>query len=1209
MATLEIHEVGHRVRRVRIGRNHPIMFGTNPLCDVPLNDPSVRAFHGRIRWSKTSFKAEAVAEVPFIEVNGSRVKSKSLRQGDEIRVGHTRIFLLSIADDGPDHGEKTVVRDTPLASDHAGASLSPTEVAEVPAAASDFHRMEMAPPSLEFPDDDFESTTVMPPVGSRPAPPRSRPSQPPRSAPPVSAFDDLEDLERDDSEDAIPIRGTGRSVPTKAKGQPRTPLDRLKGWLAVLRGDDRPPGEERVFTSPVVLGLAGTFVVIVGLSFSLYRLIVVNEARLRFRVATESYEKGDFRAAIKGFDAYLLAEPDGKRAGKAQVYRSLARVRQHTGAAGGSWTNAYKEAEAMLSDVASVPEYRDVSVDLATEVRTIAEGMLDRARDLADRSWLDQAQRAIALHARVAGSAADTLLGRSKVPEKLTQAAGAIQKAVDLKAAVTAIEAAIASNHPGDAYRARSAIIHRYPDLATDKNLSARLGKINDLVRSAVRFDTSGRPGLTDPVTEPLGPPTSLVFRLDGAKPAERTGPVAFALADGWAWGFDAATGAPLWQHAVGQASPFVPIRVEGGPTAAVLMIDARSAELVCREARSGRLIWRQTLEGWATDPPLVLGARVLQPMVDGRLLELDLKSGDLRGTLRLGRKINRGPVVNETAEQALLLGDEDCLFVLTLDPLACTSVEFLGQEAGTVACSPTRAGRLFVLPENHTLDAGRWRIFVMNATGAGFRQVQEIPIAGWTWGSPVTSGPVIWSASDRGEVAAFAVGRFDAKAPLAPIARLTAGTEVQGPAYPLARSDREFTLASGLSGRYDLDVDRGKLAAAWTLGASGRALAPPQTIGKLTVLTQQPEQGQGAGVWGVESASGTVRWRSLVGVAWPAPWIEASSGDALSTLQSDGRDLSLTREQLRAGGFVEQALPRPGTNDVVTPGTLRLEVDGATVLVPTPDADQVLVRDSASGYRSVALPAHLAALPLPIGKNILVSGQGGRVYLVDAHTGLSVADPFVPPFDRSKPTRWRTPVALDGEASLVSDADGVLRRLVVETNPRPRLVVAHERKLDSPMLGNPVSTGPAILLVTADLKIRSFSARDLAPLGSWLITVAPAVDPIFVGGFAFVVDAAGQVFAFDRDGRRLWTATLREPRVVGPPVVRGEAVWFATRDGSGVEALALADGRSLGQTRLDVEVAAGLLTSDTDLIIPTGSSTLQTFLPPETGGTPGGPR
>ena len=668
------------------------------------------------------------------------------------------------------------------------------------------------------------------------------------------------------------------------------------------------------------------------------------------------------------------------------------------------------------------------------------------------------------------------------------------------------------------------------------------------------------------------------------------------------------ATGAPLWQVPVGLAAPFPPVRVTGGITASALMFDARTNELVCREARSGRFLWRQTLEGWATVPPLVLGARVLQPMVDGRLVELDLKTGDLRGTLVLGRRIAGGPVISESAEQAFLLADEDCAFVLSLDPLACTSVEFLGHEAGTVACSPTRAGRLLVVAENHALDSGRWRVFLMNAAGAQFKQVQEVPVGGWTWASPVAAGPVIWSASDRGEVAAYAIGRLDSKAPLAPIARLAPGVKNQGPAFPVARSDREFTVASGLSGRYDLDVDRGKLNPVWTQGAAGRALAPPQVIGRLTVLTQQADRGQGVALWGVDSITGEVRWRSVVGSPWPARWLEAASGDAISTLMSDGRDLALSRDQLRTGGFVEQALPRPGLADLVTPGAQRLEIDGSTVLIPTPDASQILV-ESAGQYRAVTLPTNLAARPVVIGSNLLLPGQAGRVYLVEARSGLSVADPFVPPFDRSKPTHWLAPAALDGEAYLVADSNAVLRRLAVETNPRPRLVVAAERKLDSPALGNPAATGPALVVVTADLKIRSFAARDLAPLGSWPMTTPPVLGPCAVGGFVFVVDAAGQVFAFDADGRRLWTANLRQTRVVGLPVVRNNAVWFATRDESGVEALSLVDGTSLGQTRIDAEIAAGLLASDTDLVIPTGLSTLQTFIPPPgTGGSPGGP-
>lgn len=1212
MATLEIHEAGQRVRRVRIGRDHPTMLGTNPLCDVILAGADVQPYHGRISWGKSQFKVEAVADVALVEVNGRRVRSKGLRQGDEILLGRTRVFLLSVEDDGPEHGEKTVIQEPPPArdpSDVAPAAPPPPPPPRVaPGAGIEYHKMEMAAPSLEFEvDDDFAASPpapAAPPARPGPAPlPRRQFAGPVAAGPARSVFDDpdvLDDLEIVDE----------AGVPSPPGPRPAARQSWPRRLVAIVRGTDRPPEDERVFTSPVVIGLAATFLILVAASLGLYRFIVATQARQQFAAATASYDRGDFRAAIKGYDAYLAAEPGGNRAGKARVYRALARVRQFTGATSGSWNNAFKEAEAMPGEVGDLPEYRDVSVDLAAEVRAIAEGMFERARDLADPAWLAQGRAAVALHARVAGSAAESFLARSKVGERLAQAEQAIRKAADLKAAIAAVDAAIAAGRPGEAYHARSRVIRRYPDLAGNKDLAGRLGKINDLIRAGVRPDPSGRPGLTEPVAEPLGPPTSLVYRSDPARPAGRSGPVAFALADGWAWGFDAATGAPLWQHPVGLAAPFPPARVEGGATALALMVDARTNELVCREARSGRFVWRQGLDGWATDPPLVLGARVLQPMVDGRLVEIDLRTGDRRGTLALGRRLARGPVVSESADRAYLLAEEDCLFTLGLDPLACTAVDFLGHEAGAIACTPARAGRLLVVAENHALDSGRWRVLILDAAGSHPRQVQEVPVAGWTWGSPVTAGPVIWSASDRGEVVAYAIGRLDAKAPpLAPIARLAPGDKVQGPAFPLARSDREFVVASGLSGRYDLDVDRGKLAPSWTLGAAGRALAPPQVLGRLTVLTQQPEGGRGAALWGLDSLAGEVRWRSTVGAPWPAGWVETASGDALSTLLGDGRDLTLTREQLRAGGFVEQAMPKPGLPDRVTPGAQRLEVAGATVLVPAADADRVLL-EAEGDYRPVPLPAHLAARPLAVGKNLLVAGQAGRVYLVEAASGLSVADPLVPPFDRARPTRWLAPAALDGDAFLVADAAGTLRRLVIEAGPRARLAVAAERKLDSPPLGDPAATGPAVVVATADLKLRSFAGRDLAPLGTWPINTAPALGPCAVGGFVFAVDAAGQVFCFDGDGRRLWTAHLRGRGVVGTPVVRNGAAWFATRDEGGVEGLSLVDGATLGQTGLDAAIAAGLLACDTDLVVPTGSSMLQTLVPPApAAGAPGAPR
>ena len=112
MATLEVHDGPGRVQRVTIARDQTVLFGSSPKCDIVLDDPGVLPFHGRIRWKRDRFKVDASPEAEFVEVNGRKMATSSFRQGDEIRVGSCRIFLIN-ADD-------RAARPTPTAEPVAG---------------------------------------------------------------------------------------------------------------------------------------------------------------------------------------------------------------------------------------------------------------------------------------------------------------------------------------------------------------------------------------------------------------------------------------------------------------------------------------------------------------------------------------------------------------------------------------------------------------------------------------------------------------------------------------------------------------------------------------------------------------------------------------------------------------------------------------------------------------------------------------------------------------------------------------------------------------------------------------------------------------------------------------------------------------------------------------------------------------------------------
>ena len=94
MATLEVHDGQGRVQFVELARDHPVLFGTSAACDVLLDGDGIRPVHGRIRWKKRRFRVEASPDAEFVLINGTKMATGSIHQGDEIAVGACRMFLL-----------------------------------------------------------------------------------------------------------------------------------------------------------------------------------------------------------------------------------------------------------------------------------------------------------------------------------------------------------------------------------------------------------------------------------------------------------------------------------------------------------------------------------------------------------------------------------------------------------------------------------------------------------------------------------------------------------------------------------------------------------------------------------------------------------------------------------------------------------------------------------------------------------------------------------------------------------------------------------------------------------------------------------------------------------------------------------------------------------------------------------------------------------
>jgi hypothetical protein len=288
--------------------------------------------------------------------------------------------------------------------------------------------------------------------------------------------------------------------------------------------------------------------------------------------------------------------------------------------------------------------------------------------------------------------------------------------------------------------------------------------------------------------------------------------------------------------------------------------------------------------------------------------------------------------------------------------------------------------------------------------------------------------------------------------------------------------------------------------------------------------------------------------------------------------------------------------VPRPGA--FALPSGLRLGVEREaktlSVIVPRPYSKSLWVQDASrtERWREVILPATVAADPVAWQGGVLVPGSDARVYLIDPLTGRSVAEPFVPQFDRDHQGTWLGPAILDSETAIIADDVGRVRRLVLKTTPVPRLTGEADRMLDSRIVSDPATTGAAVLVVTADRQVRSLAARDLSPIGAWPLDGSIAGKPEALDDGGVVMDRAGTVLVFGRDGQKNWSIKLGS-EVVGAPRLAGPSLVFLTSDGV-LHVRARVDGAERDRRPLGVLPAGGPIAAGHDAVIPVAPGTFR---------------
>ena len=197
-----------------------------------------------------------------------------------------------------------------------------------------------------------------------------------------------------------------------------------------------------------------------------------------------------------------------------------------------------------------------------------------------------------------------------------------------------------------------------------------------------------------------------------------------------------------------------------------------------------------------------------------------------------------------------------------------------------------------------------------------------------------------------------------------------------------------------------------------------------------------------------------------------------------------------------------------------------------------------------------------------------------------------------MPRFDRDHQGSWLAPAVLDRDTVILADDVGRVRRLVLKTTPVPRLTVEAERALDSRIVADPATTGAAVLVATADGRVRSLAARDLSPIGAWPLDASIAGRPVGLGDGGLAMDRAGGILAFGRDGQQTWSIKLGA-EIVGAPEALGRSLAILTSDGV-LHLRDRSDGAPVDRRPLGVLPAGGPVAIGDGAMIPVAAGTVR---------------
>ena len=1048
-------------------------------------------------------------------------------------------------------------------------------------------------------EDRGQGLSLAPEPRSQPAAPKPRVSQgaavPPRPASPEPQRPPVQKTRPPAASAAVPP--LDELVPLDSGAAGGQPLDdllsapsgqrleppRSTGLLGMF-GGGRGRIKGNVWDSPLLLIGGGTLLLLLILGGVLVWAISRQSAEELLQIADESYSAGSYTKAVQEYDRYLeKAGPEHAGASTARIRRGLAQMRQAT-TGGSDPSKALEVTRSVVGQISSENSFRtEAQPELAAMLPKIAESLAAEARQKTDPGLVAQTEETLGLIDKYLLKSSMPYTRLADIQATLAVTRREIARYSKLAEAIAAMETSVSAGKTAEAYLIRTGLLKEYPELLGHEKLQAAVLAVSQAELSAVKRVAEAKSPATADVSRPYRSAVPLARRETTGEVSGAAGRVVFAAADGAVYGLDTATGKVLWRRPVGFSSngrspSYPPTPVADAPGSGVLLVDAIAQELVCLDGPAGKLRWRFPLEERFDAHPVIAGKNVLIPTRTGRLVIVDLDSGESPGHIQLPQELRVGPAVTRDGSTAYQVAEHSNLFVLSLAEGTCRRVFYLQHEAGSITVPPVILGELLVIARNDGVATSKLQVLSLKEgeDGPELKPLQELPMKGHVDMPPLGSGRRLLVVTDKADMAVFEVRGAEPDKPLGKVAEGVAAGEENLVRFPLLLGEH-FFLGDTLLTKYDVLASRGRLQPRWTENSGSATLQPPVTVGSAVIHVRRKIGLPGVFVSAVDAEEGKTLWQTQLGAPLAAEPVLGPEAGRMTVITQAGAVYRLEAAQFGDSSVADQPLAAVPFAELRQPAANAVRLEDGSVAIAIGDAPEEVtvatIQESPPRLRRVPLPDPLGGPLAAVGGGLLAPAKTGPVFLFDPRSGNQRVEPFLPVIPSGAEFAWRRPTPLGDQEFLLSDGNTKLYRVGIQDTPKRHLAALATGEAPAPIRSATAVVGHTAYVVDASDRLLGLALPDLkqatqSPLGG------PCVWGPWPAGPCGLLATDEQLLCIDPDAPR-WKVALPAGLPAGAPLVDGESILLASAGGM-VCRVEAATGKLLGKVDVGLPLANG---------------------------------